>query len=154
MAKKEYLGVEPTFVGDGKPYVGLTGKIPAQAEPPKPLQNPPIPYLKCLTGLTAAGGSYYILENDPLKEWDIHHIFINVDDGFAVGTYNVTIEDTDTGGVDGTLILPYQDVGRRSPVDKDYTKPLTFKKRIRVYIGLGAGGDTYTILVWGFVRNK
>lgn len=157
MAKKDYLGVEPAFVGDNKPYTGLTGKIPKLPPQPNPIptaQNPLVYYVISQIGNTAVGGAWYTLEADDNKTWHIHHIHIRVNNSLAAGTYGVSITDTALGGIDGTFYLQYQLVGDSKQIDLDFHQAIIFKKRIRVWIGLGAGNDPYTISMFGYVQNK
>lgn len=127
------------------------GLIPILEDTPPPVSNNPlIYYQKTYVGNTVGGGAWIDLESELNKVWQIHHIHIRINDG-STGTYTVIVTDTLSGN-DGTIYFTWHNVGNPKQVDLDLVEAAIFKKRLRFWIGTGAGGDPFTFTVIGYTQ--
>jgi len=144
--KKEYLGVEPPFLGfEAEAIKNFTGKIPKLPEAVPPQQNPLTYWCKYKGGNTP---TTTYLENTPGKIYWVHHIYLSI---WGMGNvYAVSIQDKNGGNV----YMLFIDVGDTENIDLEFSVPLKFEDMVRVDItGLGAGDAFFTQMV-GYVQNK
>jgi len=145
MAKKEYIGVEPPFLGFGVPIKGVTGKIPKLPETAKSeLDTNPSTLFQVSQNLTSNANWQTVAELNN-SEYQVYSIIITSSE--AAAGLNIFLSDQT-----GAHQVYHYALQATNPLIINSSVPIIFKNKVQLYSN--TVGDSLFVTLRGFIVPK